>query len=544
MGMGSGPGIRYVSRMPPPRVIVLGRLGRRLLTAFVVVALSAIAVVVLPAMVTIRSQTTGLQAEERERVEQDIVAALAEAYAAAGSWRDADLAAAQALARSAGLQVVVLNATGTPVTSLLSPTTTTSFPARTTSATSSSGTTSSQSSSSSSSSSGTGRTSSRAGTNSSGHSQGNAIWTSTSGDDSVSTVAAVRMAPAVPADPVRGRPVLVDGVEVGRAVIEPLPTDSDPTTRAARAMLRTLTVAVIVALALSAMAAFWFSRRITRPVIALGEASRALERREPNAVELLVPADGELGDLSRAFTRMAQTLEKEDQLRRIMVADLAHELRTPVTIMRGLSEQVLDGVAPLSMDTVRSFNEEVLRLERLVADLATLSAAQAAGLSLERGPVDLARVVEQAVAQLRHRFVEAGVRIEVTVHGDRPVIEGDEGRLGQIVTNLLSNAVAVVPRGGRTMVEIERHGHQVRLVVADSGPGIAPEDLPKIFDRFYRGASSAGRPGTGIGLAVVSELVTAHGGTVHAESPPGRGAVFLVTLPTGRVPDGSGKSAR
>jgi two-component system sensor histidine kinase BaeS len=532
-------------------VILLGRLGRRLLGAFVVVTLTAIAVVVLPAVVTIRSQTTDLRSGERERAEREIVAALAEAYAAAGSWTAADLTAARVLARAAGLQVVVLNATGSPVTSLVTPTGTPSSSGNTPSSWGTDPSSapddhrSSASGEASPSATGTGGTSSRSGTGSPGHGQGNAAWSGTAVVLPLSTAGSFEVTPVTSAAAGKGRPVVVDGVVVGRAVIEPLTAGSDPTTAAARAMLRTLAVAVVVALALSVAAAFMFSRRITRPVIALGDASRALERREPNAADLLLPADGELGEVSRAFGRMARTLEQEDRLRRTMVADLAHELRTPVTILRGISEQVLDGVAPVGMDTVRSFHEESLRLERLVTDLATLSAAQAAGLSLDRGTVDVARTVEQAVGQLRHRFDEAGIRIEVSVHGDRDrlVVHGDEIRLGQIMTNLLSNAVAATPPDGQVLVEVGRRQQEIQVVVADSGPGIGQDDLPRIFDRFYRGSSSAGKPGTGIGLAVVSELVAAHGGTVRAESPPGRGAVFTVTLPAGRDRGGSGVSA-
>ncbi|MEJ2578802.1 MAG: HAMP domain-containing sensor histidine kinase [Kineosporiaceae bacterium] len=232
---------------------------------------------------------------------------------------------------------------------------------------------------------------------------------------------------------------------------------------------------------------------------------------------------------------MAATLQREDELRRAMAADVAHELRTPVTILRGVSEEVLDGLAEPGLDMVRSFHEEVLRLERIVDDLATLSSAEAAGLSLRRDRVDLAGVAEQAVGQLRHRFQEAGQDVEVILTGPRELlaVDGDEIRLGQVVTNLLTNATAVTPRGGRIEVAVAREAGEVRLTVTDSGPGIPPEERERVFERFFRGRGAGDRPGSGIGLAVVAELVRVHGGQVRAGGPPGRGAVFTVTLPAG-----------
>jgi two-component system sensor histidine kinase BaeS len=308
--------------------------------------------------------------------------------------------------------------------------------------------------------------------------------------------------------------------------------------------------AALAAGVLTVLMSFLVTRRFTRPLVALASAARAVEQGDPDASQLLLPGPGELGDVSAAFAQMATTVRRTDELRRTMAADVAHELRTPVTILRGNTEEMLDGLAPVSRQGVASLHEEVLRLERLVEDLATLSAAQAAGLSLRLAPVDLGSLARSAVTQLRTKLAETHQTATVTVdEGGQPLmVNGDDGRLTQIVTNLLANAIAYTPPGGRISVHVGRRDGRVALTISDSGPGISPDVLPHVFERFYRAKSTAGRQGTGIGLAVVAELVSAHGGTVSATTPPGQGAVFTVRLPPwvspppGRTGRGVGQS--
>jgi signal transduction histidine kinase len=326
-------------------------------------------------------------------------------------------------------------------------------------------------------------------------------------------------------------PIVVDGHRVGSVVFgAPLPTDS-ATGRARGEILDALWIGVALAVVLAAAAALLVSRRVSRPLVALVAATGALERGSPDATSRLRAGPGELGQLSRAFDRMARTLRREDELRRALVADVAHELRTPVTILLGLTEELLDGLTEPTPERLASLHDEVLRLGRLVDDLATLSAAQAAGLALQRQPVDLAQTVEQVLDVMQPQFDDSQLTVEIRT---APLaVIGDDARLRQVLTNLLTNAVKFTPAGGRVLVEVRREGDEAVVTVADTGPGIPADELPHIFDRFWRGRAAAGRAGSGIGLAVVAALVEAHGGTVAAESAPGGGARFTVRLPAG-----------
>jgi two-component system sensor histidine kinase BaeS len=226
---------------------------------------------------------------------------------------------------------------------------------------------------------------------------------------------------------------------------------------------------------------------------------------------------------------MARSLRHEDQLRRDMVADIAHELRTPVTILQGGTEELLDGIADPDPARLTSLHDETLRLGRLVDDLATLAAAQAAALTLQRAPADLGKIAAAAADALESQFTEAGL----TLNLDTPeaAVSADEARITQIVTNLLTNAVKYTPPGGQVTLTTRADADAARLTVADTGPGIPAADLPHVFERFWRGTGAKGRSGAGIGLAVAAELAAAHGGTLTAASPPGGGAVFTLTLP-------------
>lgn len=231
---------------------------------------------------------------------------------------------------------------------------------------------------------------------------------------------------------------------------------------------------------------------------------------------------------------MARNLRREDQLRRDMVADIAHELRTPVTILQGGTEELLDGIADPTPGKLTSLHDETLRLGRLVDDLATLAAAQAAALTLHKAPVDLGKLAADAARALAPQFTEAGLRLNLDTAP--AVAVADEARLTQVATNLLTNAVKYTPSGGEVTVTTRAGAGSARLTVADTGPGIPAADLPHVFERFWRGTGAKARSGAGIGLAVVAELAAAHGGTASAASPPGTGAVFTVTLPVTTPP--------
>jgi two-component system, OmpR family, sensor histidine kinase BaeS len=211
------------------------------------------------------------------------------------------------------------------------------------------------------------------------------------------------------------------------------------------------------------------------------------------------------------------------------VASVAHELRTPVAVLQAGHEALLDGVIEATPAELGSLRDEVLRLARMVDDLQTMAAADAAVLRLTRERRDLAGIAAAAADSLSHRFDAASVTLDRAL-AEAPVV-ADERWLHQLVTNLLSNALKFTPAGGRVTVRTGQDGPSAVLTVTDTGVGIPADELPHVFDRFWRGQAAAGTSGSGIGLAIASELAQAHGGTLTAASEPGRGTTLTLTLP-------------
>lgn len=332
--------------------------------------------------------------------------------------------------------------------------------------------------------------------------------------------------------PPRDLPVVVDGRGVGTLRVRTpqgvVPAvDEDFRTAVNRLLIAGGAIVGLIALA----AGLVFARRTVVPIAELTRAAEDLAtgRRERRAA---VASRDEIGQLAKAFNTMADRVKREDELRRTFAADVAHELRTPLAILRSQIEAVQDGITEPTPQTITSLHEETLRLGRLVADLETLASADAAAFTLECEPVDLSTVVRETVDGFADQFAGDGIALHADLAEVR--VQGDAVRLRQIVANLLSNARKFVPSGGATTVSLRQQQDQAELQVADTGVGIPPEELPHVFERFYRGhAARAG--GSGIGLAVVAELVGAHGGQVTVASEPGRGTTFTVTLPTGRA---------
>ena len=495
--------------MARPGARLLGPLGWRLFAAFLLVGVGAVALLAALAVASVRSQTSSLVASQRDQARHDIAAALADAYARAGSWTGANLAGAQALAQSTGAQLVILNASGGQVATVTPGHEQDHMPGHDTTPAPGHD---------------TGRTGQPGPGPSGMHREGDALAPVPAVGSTA--LAAAAASPAAGADQV---PVVVGGKTVGTVVIDFPPATQTAAWQARGAILQVVGFGALAAVALAAAAALLVSRRTTRPLTALAAAASAVERGDPDAARLLRPGPGELGQVSAAFARMAATLEREDQLRRGMTADIAHELRTPVTILHGGTEELLDGIAAPTPARLTSLHDETLRLGRLVDDLAALAAAQAAALTLHRAPADLGKITAEAAAALEPQFTEAGLRLNLDT---TPVtVSADEARITQIITNLLTNAAKFTPPGGQVTLTTRADGASARLTVADTGPGIPPADLPHIFERFWRGTATASRSGSGIGLAVAAELAAAHGGTLTAASPPGSGAVFTLTLP-------------
>jgi len=295
------------------------------------------------------------------------------------------------------------------------------------------------------------------------------------------------------------------------------------------ALVRTVGVGAGLAAALALVTAAVIARHITRPMAALTAAARAMEAGDRKIRAGPAAGADELGQLATAFDRMADTLGREDALRRALLADIAHELRTPLAIVQASVEGMADGIIATTPAELESVRDDIVRLGRLVSDLEMLAAAEAAGLTLAPSRVDLAEVVANAEAQLRPQFNSAGLHIET--HLSSAIITGDPQRLHQIATNLLTNAIKFTPPGGAVNVTVSADDAAARLVVDDTGVGIPSDELPYVFDRFWRGTHARATTGSGVGLTVVAELVAAHTGTVAVDTDSGRGTRFVVTLP-------------
>jgi signal transduction histidine kinase len=289
----------------------------------------------------------------------------------------------------------------------------------------------------------------------------------------------------------------------------------------------------IAALAAGAVFAFAAARALRRVALPLGDLMEAAGRVAEGDYAARVAERGprELRALAGSFNAMAERLQQADEQRREFLADVTHELRTPLTVIQGKLEGMLDGVYPLDAAHLGPIVDETRVVSRLIDDLRTLSLAESGGLKLQRAPTDLAVLLHETAAAFRAQAGAAGVALEVAAESDLPLVEVDPARLREVVVNLLANALRYTPAGGRVRLQARAEpAGRVTVSVSDTGRGIAPEDLPRVFDRFYKSGDS---PGSGLGLAIARNLVAAHGGEMRAESEgvPGRGATLSFTLP-------------
>ncbi len=451
---------------------LLSPLGIRLTLAFLAVAMAAVAVFATLIVVASRSEVSVLSDQHRREDLSATAAAAAESYVRAGGWAGADLFPVASVAARGRATLVVLDADGAVVAA---PT------------------------------------------------------------DELATMMG-RMHGLAAVDAVRGDPVsqavVIDGRTVG-AVMLRFPTETTDAERHVRdALSRAARTGILVAGAVALIVAIYVSVRVTRPVTALTSAAGDLAAGRRDTRVNLTDAPGELHSLADAFNEMADNLDREDQLRRNLLADVAHELRTPLTILQGNTEALLDGIDEPTPAAIASLHDEVVRLRRLVADLETLAAAEAAGLRLHTVPVDLADIVRTTVDLLGPLAEERGITIDV-VGGSAPAI-ADPDRFQQIVINLITNAVKFTQPGGRVTITTQTGDHRAILKIADTGPGLGDDELPHLFERFWRGHAATKASGTGIGLAVVAELVAAHHGTLDAANRTEGGAEFTITLPSNR----------
>jgi len=303
----------------------------------------------------------------------------------------------------------------------------------------------------------------------------------------------------------------------------------------ADAVLLALSLAVVVA-ALAALAVSWFvARRLTRPVVDFARAAGAIAAGRHDARVPPSRLGPEFAALDNAFNRMAATLQATEQTRRALLADLAHELRTPLATIGSYLEGLADGVVPADEEAWATLRAETARLGRLVDDVNKVSRAEEGRLDLQLGPVDPAALVRDGAQAVAAAYAARGVRLRWHPGPGGLTLRGDPDRLQEVLRNLLDNALRHTPEGGRVDVSVAPREDGVEICVADTGEGIDAEHLPRVFDRFYRAdaARSRDRGGSGIGLTIARALVSAHGGRLRVDSAgPGSGARFTVTLPT------------
>ncbi len=287
----------------------------------------------------------------------------------------------------------------------------------------------------------------------------------------------------------------------------------------------------LLAGAVAMVLTFFLSRRVVAPVESLAKVAQSVARGD-FSVRAEVKSRDEVGELSRIFNSMIGELSHTEELRRNLVADLAHELRTPVTNVRGYIEGIGDGVMAPDTTTLGSMHDEVILLSRLIDDLQDLALADSGRLPFLRQSCDLGGLAQRALAAVQQRAQAREITLEVDVPAELP-LQGDPERISQVLRNLLANAVEYTPPGGRVSLQAWDHGAEIQLAVRDTGPGIPAEDLPYIFERFYRVDKSRSRAtgGVGLGLTIARRLVEAHGGDIQVRSELGDGTEFMVCLP-------------
>ena len=331
----------------------------------------------------------------------------------------------------------------------------------------------------------------------------------------------------------QGKPVKIGDQVVGTILATGAPPPLD--TREQQYLDRTnlaLLVSALGAVTIALLLSLVLARTLTQPVRDLRNAIRAMAQ-GVLGVTVPVRSRDELGQLTTAFNQMSADLARANQARRQMTADIAHDLRTPLSVIRGYCEGLRDGVLKPTPNTFRTMYQEAEHLSLLVEDLRTLSLADAGELKLARQRVSPRELLERIAAAHQLRAQEHQITFQVNAEANLPEVNVDPERMAQVMNNLVGNALRYTPAGGQITLAATQNADQVYLTVQDTGAGIAPDDLPRIFDRSYRGDASRGQEAgeSGLGLAIAKSIVEAHGGRIWAESQWGQGARFIFTLP-------------
>lgn len=306
-----------------------------------------------------------------------------------------------------------------------------------------------------------------------------------------------------------------------------------------RAVNEALSLAAVSAFLAAALVSAFVSRQVVAPIREMRAASQRIaaghfQERVRVGGDLSRGDPDELGQLALSFNRMAAQLEQVESMRQQLIGDVAHELRTPLTAIKGSMEGLIDGVLPPTPETFQDIYQEADRLQRLVRDLQELSRVEAGADELDLRPVQVSELVEGAVSRLQLQYNEKGVRLEAATPAGLSPVSVDEDRIGQVLLNLLGNALQYTPAGGTVQISATQDQNEIRLSVSDTGVGIPVEHLPHLFTRFYRVDKSRSRAGggSGIGLTIAKHLVEAHDGRIWAESlGRGQGSTFSLALP-------------
>jgi len=441
----------------------LGPLGRRLLAAFIVVALSSVIVLTAASLIGTALGLSANQSAERARATSAAAQAAATAYSHGGGWAGADLTQVDAIAAASGARLLITDSSGRVVQAP------------------------------------------------DGAMMMGSGMAGRSGGGSTS------------------QHVIVDGNVVGTVR---LGFGTPATGTVEHIAWAWILAAALVALVSAVTVSYFVTRRISRPLQRLAKVAHdfAAGQRDVRAAAEDVQAPGELGELARAFDATADDVVRSETARRQMAADVAHELRTPLAALQAGLEELRDGLVPPDQYRLDALHAQSLRLGRVVADLAELSAAETAALSLRRDTVDLSDVVSDAVTAAQPSLAAAQLKVTTSIAQGITIV-GDAGRLHQAIGNLLANAARHCRAGDSVGVALDATSDTASIVISDTGPGIPASDLAHVFDRLWRGQADSANAGSGIGLAVVREIVSAHGGEATVTSTRGEGATFTLRLP-------------
>ncbi|MBP7726740.1 MAG: HAMP domain-containing protein [Candidatus Bipolaricaulis sp.] len=339
-----------------------------------------------------------------------------------------------------------------------------------------------------------------------------------------------------PAEVARGTPIeLPDG---SQWTIVPVEESPPPPLHEAflQTVNRSLWIATGVVAVVALILALLLIRHLTGPLRNLAAAAHRIAAGDLTA-RVEETGEDELGKLAQSFNAMAESLEEAERSKRQMIADVAHELRTPITVLRAAVEGFEDGVLEPTPENLSALKDKVHLTARLIEDLQQLALADMGRLSLRQEPFPLEPVIADIAAMIGPQLEDGGIQLALDLPPDLPPAAGDRQRIQQVLLNLMANALRHTPAGGEILVTARTDGSEIEVSVCDTGPGISPEDAAHLFARFYRGREErAAGTGTGLGLSVAKAIVEAHGGRIWAENRPTGGACFHFTLPRAPTP--------